>query len=325
MTSEEHEGPRLPIGLEANHVLVLTGPTAIGKKQVGFELARRIGAEIVGLDSIKVYRGLAIGSAQPDASERRDVPVHLVGIATPEEPFSVGRYIELAKQVVAEIRSRSRVPLFLGGTPLYLNAILRGFFDGPPADPEIRARIEERARAFGVESVHADLAKVDKESAAWIGVRDLKRIERALEVFEITGRPISALQREGTVLPIAGTIRVFGLTAADDLLRERQRQRVDRMIAEGLVSEVAELDRSGALKGEAARAIGYREILAHLRGEWSLDVAIQEIIRNNWDLTRKQRKWLRRFHEIAWIDRSRDDSTEMLVARILECIAIGAT
>ena len=233
----------------------------------------------------------------------------------------MGRYIELAKQVVSDIRSRSRVPLFLGGTPLYLNALLRGFFGGPPAQPEIRARIEERARTHGVEALHAELAKVDPDSAAWIGVRDLKRIERALEVFEITGRPISALQREGTTLPITGTIRVFGLTAADDLLRERQRERVDRMIAEGLVAEVAELDRVGALRGEAARAIGYREILAHLRGEWSLEIARQEIVRNNWDLTRKQRKWLRRFDEIVWITRSRDDSTETLVERTLERLA----
>lgn len=297
---------------------VLTGPTAAGKKEVGLEVARRCNAEVIAVDSVKVYRGMRVGGAQPSAAEIEGVTIHLVGVADPNDPWNVGRWLEAAAAAVHEIRERGRIPLFLGGTPLYLNALLRGFFDGPASQPECRRRLESESAQLGVEALHARLALVDPDSAAWIGPRDEKRIVRALEVFEIAGVPISRLQRERTRRVVDGEFRVVGLTAPDDELRARQRARVLRMLENGLVEEVRGLVKSGALLGEAARAIGYREIVAFDRGEGSLDDAVAAIVRNTWELTRKQRKWFKRLTEIEWIVRTPGASTQSLADAVIE-------
>lgn len=302
---------------DGDPIWVLTGPTASGKKEVGFEIARRTGAEVIGVDSVKIYRGLTVGSAQPDAAERKGVPLHLVGIADPRDPWNVGRWLAAARVAVAGIRERGNVPLFLGGTPLYLHALLRGFFAGPASDPEIRRRLEAAAAERGAPALHERLALVDPDSARWIGKNDAKRIVRALEVFESAGVPISRLQREGTRRAIEGDLRVVGITASDAILRRRQAERVDAMLAHGLVAEVAALERDGFLVGETARAIGYREILAHLAGKTSLEQARDEIVRDTWELTRKQRKWFKRLSEIRWIVRDDATTTEDLIARVL--------
>lgn len=298
-------------------VLVLTGATGTGKKEVGLEVARRLGAEVIGLDSVKVYHGLSVGAATPSESECVGVKIHLVGVIDPRHPFSVGQYVTAAQQAVLEILERSAVPLFLGGTPLYLRALLRGLFDGPPAEPEIRQRLLLEAEQEGVETLHARLSQVDPEAASRIMPRDFKRISRALEVHEVTGRPISELQIELTRKPIAADFRVAGLLCEYGLLRRRQQERVDRMLEQGLVGEVRELHSGDRLRGEAARAIGYREIVAHLEGRLSLEEARHEIVRSTWQLTRQQRKWFRRFPEIAWVERTEKSSVDELVAEVL--------
>lgn len=306
---------------DSTSIWVLTGPTAAGKKEVGLEIARRTGAEVIGIDSVKLYRGMTVGGAQPTIAEVTGVRMHLVGIADPKDPWNVGRWLDAARRAVEEIRGRGHTPLFLGGTPLYLHALLRGFFDGPPSSPERRLRLEQEADSVGVPSLHARLAKVDPDSAGWIGENDRKRIVRALEVFDVTGEPISRLQRERTRRVIDGDFKVVGITASESILKERQRTRVDAMIERGLVAEVAALERDGALVGETARAIGYREILAHLRGECSLAFAREEIVRNTWALTRKQRKWFKRLPEIQWIERSGNSTTAELVEAAMSCFA----
>lgn len=297
---------------------VLTGPTAAGKKEVGLEVARRCNAEVITVDSVKVYRGMRVGGAQPAAAEIEGITIHLVGVADPRDPWNVGRWLEAAAAAVNVIRDRGRIPLFLGGTPLYLHALLRGFFDGPASQPERRRRLESESAELGVEALHARLAQVDPDSAAWIGPRDEKRIVRALEVFEIAGVPISRLQRERTRRVVEGDFRVVGLTASDDELRARQRARVLRMVENGLVEEVRGLVAAGSLLGEAARAIGYREIVAFDQGEGSLDDAVAAIVRNTWELTRKQRKWFKRLPEIEWIMRTPAATTESLADAVIE-------
>jgi tRNA dimethylallyltransferase len=317
MTAHDPQADERPL-------LVLTGATASGKKEVGLALARILGAEVVGLDSIKLYRGFGIGGAQPDAAEAAGVPLHLLAIADPADAFSVGRYLEAAAAAVATIRDRGRVPLFLGGTPLYLRALLRGFVAAPPADPVVRAELEAIAARDGVAALHAALAGVDPDSAAWIGPRDLKRIVRALEVHRATGEPLSKLQRERTERPIAGRMHVVGLRCERELLRARQRARVDRMLERGLVAEVAALHARGALRGEAGRAIGYRELIPYLEGEIPLETAREAIVRDTHELTRKQYKWFRRFEEIRWVERDESSTTDSLVAAVLaEWVADG--
>lgn len=302
--------------LSGDPLLVLTGETAAGKKEVGLALARRLGAEIVGMDSVKVYRGLTIGAAAADLEARGDVRLHVVGVAEPSEPFSVGRWIEAAQNAVSEIERRGARVLFLGGTPLYLRALLLGFFQGPPADPSVRARLEEEADRIGVDALHERLRAIDPDAARRIFRGDFKRISRALEVHALTGRDITSLQREGTVRPFAREVRVVGISVPAEAHRRRIERRVDRMIADGLVAEVKRLVEAGALRGEAAHAIGYREPAAHLRGELSPEQMRAAIVTNTRQLARKQRKWFRRFPEIRWVERAEGETVDAIVERV---------
>jgi tRNA dimethylallyltransferase len=308
-------------------VLVLTGPTAAGKKEVGFAAARRLGCEVLGLDAVKVFRGYSIGAAAPDAPDVTDahgVPVHLVGVADPTRPFSLGAYLALAAEAVERVRAAGRIPLFVGGTPLYLRGLVRGLFDAPPADPALRDRLTVEARAHGVESLHGRLARVDPAAAAKILPRDLKRITRALEVFELTGAPISRLQADATRPPIAGTFRVAGLRCADPALHDaRIRERVDRMLAAGLDDEVRALAAAGALAGEPGRSIGYREMAEHLAGACSLEEARVRIVTATRRLVRKQRGWFKQFPEIRWVERTEESTVAGLADRVVEALQRG--
>jgi len=216
---------------------------ASGKERLALAVAERLGGEIISADSMKVYRGLDIGTAKPDAEARRRVPHHLVDVAEPTETFSAARWLALADAAIAEVAARGRVPIVSGGTPFYLKALLEGLFEGPAADPDLRRRLAEEARAGGTEALHARLARVDPAAARRIHPNDLRRIVRALEVWEKTGRPISDLQRQWG----AGRRRYRPLLVAirrspEDLTR-RITERARRMLEAGLVDEVRRLVR----------------------------------------------------------------------------------
>ncbi len=219
----------------------LTGPTASGKSAAGVELARRIDAEIVSLDSMALYRRMDIGTAKPTAEQRRAVTHHLVDAIEPWEEFSLARYVEEAARAAAEIAGRGRQALFVGGTPLYLKGLLRGIFEGPPADWELRRRLVDEARTRGGDWLHRRLAEVDPATAARLHPNDERRLIRALEVFEKTGRPISELQRQFEVGRTTEECRVFVLDWPREELYVRIEQRVDEMFAAGLVEEVRRL------------------------------------------------------------------------------------
>jgi tRNA dimethylallyltransferase len=282
--------------------LHLTGPTASGKSAVGIELATRIGAEIISLDSMAVYRGMDIGTAKPSAAERTIVPHHLIDIVEPWEDFSVAQYLDRAQEAVAAIQSRGRQPLFVGGTPLYLKALLRGLFSGPAADWIFRSELAEVARQEGSAELHRRLAAIDPVAAAKLHPNDTRRLIRALEVFQRTGRPISEQQQQFDEPPSADHPPVFVLDWPRDQLHRRIDKRVDAMFAAGLVEEVRGLlamDRP--LSRTAAQAVGYREVVAHLKGESDLATTIDLVKRHTRQFAKRQLTWFRSLPECRWV------------------------
>ncbi len=255
----------------------LTGPTAAGKTKVGVELALQIGAEIISLDSMTVYQGLDIGTAKPTAADRRRVPHHLLDLVPPTEEFSLSQYLEAAHAAIADIRSRGREVLFVGGTPLYLKSLLRGVQQGPPADWEFRRQIEEELKTVPVEALHQRLVVIDPLLAARLHPNDKRRIIRGLEVFKLTGQRLSHLQTQFDEAQPAGASRVFVLAWPREELHRRIDERVEQMFAAGLVDEVRGLISTyGTLSRTAMQAVGYREVRELLgAGRWESGVGVQ--------------------------------------------------
>jgi tRNA dimethylallyltransferase len=280
----------------------LTGATASGKTAVGVELAGRIGAEIVSLDSMALYRGMDVGTAKPTARERDTVPHHLIDVLDPHEHFSLARYLEVAHRAVDEIQRRDRQALFVGGTPLYLKGLLRGIFRGPPADWHLRARLEEEARNHGPDFLHRRLAQVDSAAAERLHPNDSRRLIRALEVYEKTGRPISQLQQQFHTGRDAHQCRVFVLDWPTPQLNARIDRRVDEMFAAGLVDEVRTLlDRPRPLSKTAAQAVGYRELIEHLQGQRGLAETIALVKTRTRRFAKRQRTWFRSLSECRFV------------------------
>lgn len=279
---------------------MLVGPTAGGKSRAAVPLARELDAEIVSLDSMLLYRGMDIGTDKPATG---GVPHHLIDLLDPHERFDLRRYIEQADRAIADISARGRRVLVVGGTGLYLRGLLKGVFEGVARNAELRARlasVEPRV-------LHARLREVDPDAAARIHENDRRRITRALEVHAATGRPLSALQTqfEG---PDRYPAILAGLAWPRRVLKERVRARVAAMFQAGLVAEVSGL----RLGPTAAQAVGYKEVLGALRGDYDLDEARRLIERNTMRLARRQATWFKRF-PIQWVDGAADD----VVARLL--------
>jgi len=275
-------------------VLAIIGATGSGKSELAFGIARRTHAQILSVDSMQVYRGMDIGTAKATPLERREVPHHLIDIVEPNQTFTVARFVELADVVIAQTSPLVAV----GGTPLYFKALFEGMFEGPGGDTELR----EKFRALGNEELHRRLTEVDPAAAQRIHLNDIKRLIRALEVHELTGKPISSLQNEWTSGRARHPVRWVGLDWERDALNRRINARVKQMIAAGWLDETRELlRRYGELSKTAAEATGYRELIAHLRGEISLEDAIEQIKIATRQLARRQMKWFRRFPNVGWI------------------------
>lgn len=280
----------------------LTGPTASGKTAVGVALAQLICAEIVSLDSMAVYRGMDIGTAKPTEADRMSVPHHLIDVVEPGEDFSIADYLTAAHASAAEIRSRGREVLFVGGTPLYLKALLRGLASGPEGDEQLRQRLQTEADQAGPESLHARLVAIDPDAAAKIHPHDARRIIRALEVYEGTGQPISASQEHFQDARRAKAQRVFVLDWARAMLHDRINARVDAMFAVGLIDEVRRLRKTaGGFGRTAAQAVGYREVQCYLRGECDLSTAIERTKARTRQFARRQLIWFRALPECRWV------------------------
>lgn len=281
----------------------LTGATATGKTDVGIALAKRIHAEIVSLDSMTIYRGMDIGTAKPSREQQAIVPHHLIDIVDPSAEFSVAQYVDAATKTVDEIRSRGKTPLFVGGTPLYLKSLLRGLFDGPPADWQLRQEIEKELEHVGQEALYDRLKQVDPVAASHIHPHDTRRLIRALEVFRATGQPISHQQLEFEDGRPAEECRVFVLRRQREELHARIEGRVEAMAECGLVDEVRNLTASGHELGRTARqAVGYREALGFLAGEYDHKEMINRITYRTRRFAKRQGTWFRSLSECRFVD-----------------------
>lgn len=315
MTSGDlDDSTRLPSGVP-RAAWFLVGPTAAGKSAVGIELAKRVSAEIVSLDSMALYRGLDIGTAKPSAAERLAVPHHLIDILEPHEEYSLAEYLAAARAAAEDIVSRGKTPLFVGGTPLYLKALLRGMFEGPPADWGFRHEWERRAAAEAPEWLHAQLSAVDAAAAAKLHVNDTRRIIRALEVFAKTGRPMSAWQQQFDRPQPQDACRVFVLDWPRAELYARINARVEAMFSAGFIAEVKSLLEQGMTLGRtASQALGYREVLEHLAGQRDRAATIELIQNRTRAFARRQLTWFRSLEECRWVDA---EGTAASVANII--------
>jgi tRNA dimethylallyltransferase len=270
----------------------------VGKTALSIGFAQALGGEIVSADSRQIYRGMDIGTAKPTAAERAAAPHHLIDIVDPDEEFSLALYQELAYADIADIAARGRLPLLVGGTGQYLAAVLEGWqIPRVEPQPELRAALEREAAEHGAAALHARLAQVDPAAAAGILPTNLRRIIRALEVFEVTGRPISEQQAKR---PPPYRARTLWLALPPSELYERIDRRVDAMIADGLVAEVRGLiERGYDWKLPALSSLGYREFQPYFAGEMSLDEAIQRLKFNTHAFARRQANWFRRLPNVA--------------------------
>lgn len=290
-----------------DHVLILTGPTGSGKSSLSLELAPQLNAEIVSMDSMALYRGMDILSAKPDEKAQAQVPHHLIDILNPWESASVAWWLEQAERVCQDIIQRAKQPLIVGGTPLYLKALLYGLFEGPPADEALREQLTQRATQEGGESLHAELAKVDSISANRLHPNDIRRIVRALEVYHLTGKPISEWQQQWSEPPTTDTFdrpRCLCLDWDRAELYERINVRVLQMIEEGLIQEVEALrNLSQAISREASQAVGYQDCCDYLDGQISKAEMISKIQQRSRRYAKRQLTWFRHTSECQFVSR----------------------
>src|SRR3954462_7549817 len=295
----------------------LTGATAVGKTAVGIALAQRIGAEIISLDSMAIYRGMDIGTAKPTGAERDVVRHHLIAIVEPSVEFSVAQYVDAAAAAVSDIRSRGREPLFVGGTPLYLKSLLRGLFDGPPADWQMRHQIEQELEQVGQPALYDRLVQIDPVAASNIHPHDKRRLIRALEVHRATGQPISHQQLQFEEGRPAEECRVFVLRRPREELHRRIEERVRAMVGAGLVEEVRKLTSVGELGRTARQAVGYREGLSYLAGEYDHDEMVARITYRTRRFAKRQGTWFRSLSECRFVDIEVDPNPDTVAERIL--------
>ncbi len=303
--------------------VILTGPTASGKTALALELAERIGGEIIALDSMTVYRGMDIGTAKPSLAERARVPHHLIDVLDPWESLNVAWWLAQAEQVCRAVLQRGRLPIFVGGTPFYLKALYCGLFAGPPADPVLRRQLEEQARQHGAAALHQRLAQVDPRTAARLHPNDVRRVVRALEVYYLTGQPISRWQttwdtpafRQPGAASSVRAIPAAVLTLPRDELYRRIERRVAAMLTAGWLDEVRALLRlPRPLSREARQAIGYRQLLAYLEGhEPSWPRTVERIVIQTRQFAKHQLTWFRHLPQLVPVAANAADVAEQVL------------
>lgn len=281
-------------------VLALVGPTGIGKTETALALAEQLPAEIVAVDSMQVYRQMDIGTGKPPADVRERVPHHGIDLADPEEEFDALRYAETVAPVIEQIRARGKWAVLVGGCGLYLRVLLKGICEAPGKDPEVRAKLLERAAGSGAPALHARLMEVDAPAARRIHPNDVRRVVRALEVYEVTGRPMTEWHKDVPVSPLSAECRIIGLDCEREQLYSRIESRIDGWLAGGWVEETRALSRR-RLSLTAREALGYRELLDHFEGKTGWEEAKELIHRNTRRYAKRQLSWFRHEPDVRWL------------------------
>lgn len=290
---------------EQHRVICLMGPTASGKTPLAIELVQKFPCEIISVDSAMVYRGMNIGTAKPDAATLKIAPHRLIDICDPADAYSAGKFREDALREIADVHAAGKIPLLVGGTMMYFRVLLQGMAELPRADDGLRSQLNERAAHEGWEVLHAELASVDPVAAAKIHANDAQRIQRALEVYMLTGKPISSLQRDDTS-PLAGfnVLQLALMPASRALLHERIAQRFDQMLSAGFVDEVRELYARGDLSPELSsiRSVGYRQVWDYLAGIVDEKTMRETAIAATRQLAKRQITWLRTWQDCHYLE-----------------------
>jgi len=282
-------------------VIVLVGPTAVGKTSLSLALAERFSCEIVGLDSMQIYRHMNIGTAKATAEERALTPHHLIDVVDPDEDYHVARYVADAATACKEIIARGNRPLLVGGTGLYLKGLLEGLFEIPVVPETVRVSLKRRLAEEGRAALFTELNRCDPESASRIHPNDTHRLLRALEIFQATGRPWSEHLRAQQAQPALTRVLQLGLLCERDALYERINLRVEKMVAEGLLGEVEKLLSLGYAPGlKAMQSIGYRHMLQYLQGQWDWDEALFLLARDTRRYAKRQMTWFGNDPRIRW-------------------------
>jgi len=311
-------------------MVLILGTTASGKGKLAFDLAENLGGEIISIDSMKVYRRMDIGTAKPPKEARQRVNYHLIDIVEPSESFSVAAFLDAAAGAIEQIKSRNKPIIAVGGTALYIKALLYGLFEGPGTNEQIRNELRRRAEIEGLSGLYQELTKIDPVAAQKIHQNDAKRIIRALEVYKITGQPISTFQKQWTESQTMDDGRgmrdeeratkndwtIIGLRREKTEENRRINARVKKMIADGLVDEVKSLlAEEKPLSKQASCAIGYAEIIEHLSGRKTLEEATELIKKNTRRLAKGQRTWFKTFRDVNWLDIPPDEPPEEILSR----------
>lgn len=283
-------------------VILLAGPTAVGKTQLALEIAHRLGTEIINCDSMQVYRYMEIGTAKPTPEERALVPHHLLDVADPDEPFDAASYAELARPVIESLQNRGKMPLVVGGTGLYMKVLTRGICPAAPRDPAIREQLRRELEEHGLERLHQELGRVDPEAGRRLHPHDRQRVLRALEVQRLTGIPLSCWQSQHRFQQtIYRTVKIF-LYRDRKVLYERINRRVRQMLEQGLVAEVRRLLAMGyGPELKSMQAVGYKQLAAHLLGACPLASAVSDMERATRHYARRQLTWFRGDSEFRWV------------------------
>jgi tRNA dimethylallyltransferase len=282
-------------------VIVICGPTAVGKTAAGIEVARAVGGEIISADSMQVYRYMDIGTAKPTAAEQAAVRHHLIDIVDPDEPFDAAAYAALGRRAAAEVGRRGRTPVVVGGTGLYIKALLSGLFRSGTHDPAVRSRLRAEAESIGPAALHARLERCDPQTAARLHPNDAVRILRALEVYEVTGRPISELQREHRFADTPFRALTIGLALEREALYRRIDRRVDAMATAGLEEEVRRLLAMGyGPELRPMQSIGYSHMAAFIAGAVSREECLRTLRRDTRRFAKRQMTWFRAYPDIVW-------------------------
>lgn len=303
-------------------LVVILGPTASGKSALAVALAQRFSGEVVSADAFAVYRGMDVGTAKPSSGEQQGIPHHLISVLEPSDRCDVQRWLELTEQAIAGIRARGRLPIVAGGTPLYVKALLEGLSAGAPRDPMVRGALETRYEREGGEALFAELQRVDPLYAADRHPNDKRRLVRALEVHALTGRPYSSFHTTDGVRRTDIAPLLIGLDWPREQIYARIDARAATMFERGLVDEVRAL--AGRLSPEAAQAVGYKEVLAFLRGEYDLARALALVQQKSRNLAKHQMTWYRGWADIVWLSGSAMDLVDQAASAVERFLGNGS-